>query len=123
MYKSYYGIVQAGNTGPSGGHNTVTESVTSYTGTTGVIESTEEVIEYKVYPNPANDQLNVIMAGDANDTITLMIQDLTGKTVMLVNDLEMNKENKINVGELSKGVYLMRINTGAGNRTEKLIIQ
>lgn len=123
MYKSYYGIVQAGNTGPTGGHNTVTESVTSYTGTTGVIESAEEVIEYKVYPNPANDQLNVVMAGDSNDAITLTIQDLTGKTVMVMNDLEMNKVNKINVSELGKGVYLIRINTGAGNRTEKLIIQ
>jgi hypothetical protein len=123
MYKSYYGIVQAGNTGPTGGHNTVTESVTTYTGTTGVIESAEELIEYKVYPNPANDQLNIIMAGEASDNISITIQDMTGKTVMVVSQLEINKVNKLNVSELSKGVYLMRIRTGAGDRTEKLIIQ
>ena len=123
MYKSYYGIVQAGNTGPTGGHNTVTESVTTYTGTTGVIESAEELIEYKVYPNPANDQLNIIMAGEASDNISITIQDMTGKTVMVVSQPEINKVNKLNVSELSKGVYLMRIRTGAGDRTEKLIIQ
>jgi hypothetical protein len=123
MYKSYYGIVQAGNTGPNGGHNTVTESVTSYTGTTGVIESAEEVIEYKVYPNPASDQLNIIMAGEASDNISITIQDMTGKTIIVVSQLEMNKVNKLDVSELSKGVYLMRIKTGVGDRTEKLIIQ
>jgi hypothetical protein len=123
MYKSYYGIVQAGNTGPNGGHNTVTESVTSYTGTTGVIESAEEVIEYKVYPNPANDQLNIIIAGEASDNVSITIQDLTGKTIMVVSQLEINKVNKLNVSELGKGVNLMRIRTGAGDRTEKLIIQ
>ncbi len=29
---TYYGIVQAGNTGPGGGHNTISESVTNYDG-------------------------------------------------------------------------------------------
>ena len=31
MYKSYYGVVQTGNTGPTGGHNTIPGTATRYT--------------------------------------------------------------------------------------------
>jgi hypothetical protein len=87
------------------------------------VSNGETIGSVDVYPNPANDQLNIIMAGEASDNISITIQDMTGKTIMVVSQLEMNKVNKLNVSELSKGVYLMRIRTGAGDRTEKLIIQ
>ena len=47
---AYYGIVQQGNTGPGSGHNTITESVTTYT-TTGVNDLSEK-IHFDIFPNP-----------------------------------------------------------------------
>ncbi|MGE0568134.1 MAG: YHYH protein, partial [Bacteroidia bacterium] len=54
MIDSYYGVVQAGNTGPMGGHNSVTESVVTYTPPNGLFEQATEVFNFEFYPNPTS---------------------------------------------------------------------
>jgi hypothetical protein len=53
---TYYGTLPAGNTGPGGGHNTITEPVTAYTGNAGIPVYVQK-IQAAVYPNPASTNL------------------------------------------------------------------
>ncbi len=122
FYKSYYGIVQAGNTGPSGGHNSITESVTSYTPTTGIKEAQVE-LTYHFYPNPANEELNLMVLNDHSETYDLNIQDVTGKVVYEQKGLKSNAKETISLNTLGQGVYFVKMSSADVTRVEKLIIK
>lgn len=123
MYKSYYGIVQAGNTGPTGGHNVISESVTSYTGTTGISEASQKIINYQFYPNPATDKLNLVIEDETNSNFELSIFDVMGKIVKHVSTLTSNIKHEIVLGDLSRGLYFLKIKSDNVSRIEKLVVE
>lgn len=71
---------------------------------TGIEEN--QLTTFKVYPNPANDYLTIKFAKIPEGE--LLINDLTGKTV-LVQMLNKNLSQKVNIQNLSKGVYLVSV--------------
>lgn len=76
-----------------------------------------KVINFNLYPNPANNTLNIYYKGlIKNITIT----DLSGKTVFTstVND----NQYTIASLNLNKGLYFVNISTADGNATQKLLI-
>ena len=74
------------------------------------------ISDVSLYPNPAKDFVN-ISAAEKIDFIS--IYDLTGRVVL---KSEPNKENfNLNVTDLSKGVYLVKLNAGDKESTIKLI--
>jgi uncharacterized repeat protein (TIGR02543 family) len=80
---------------------------------TGISET--ESASIKIYPNPVKDEL---LIESADLTITKVeILDLSGKTVYRFN----NVKNKINVSLLPKGVYFVKLETGKGIVTKKII--
>lgn len=72
FFGTYYGVVQPGNTGPGSGHNTITESVTTYN--PSGINDIDNEIEFSVYPNPAKDFVALFISPSAinNNTATLV---------------------------------------------------
>lgn len=71
---------------------------------------------FNVYPNPVKDVLNVISAESID---MLRIYDLTGK---IVKQEAPNKSNfDLDVADLSKGIYLVKLNAGNKEVTTKLI--
>ncbi len=75
--------------------------------------------EVNVYPNPANDVV-YIQTGDISNT-EVWVYNLRGK---LVTSQKLNDSNgTLDVQHLSKGIYLIRINTNNEIVNEKLIIQ
>lgn len=80
----------------------------------------EHLTNISLYPQPAKDILYV----DCIEGIkTITIFSSTGKQIGKYNLNSINKSN-INVADLNKGFYILRIETGNGEiRTEKLIIQ
>lgn len=71
--------------------------------------------EIEIYPNPASDIINVKMEdSDSYDIITVM--DVTGR--VLITEVVTSKEMQINVGALSKGLYMIK----AGSVVEKIVI-
>jgi len=122
MYKTYYGIVQAGNTGPGSGHNTISESVTSYT-STGITEVENKIIKYQFYPNPATDKLNLMIEDETNANFELSIFDVTGKIVRQENELTSNVNHEIVLSDLSKGLYFIKIKNENMSKVEKLMVE
>lgn len=101
----YYGTVQAGNTGPNGGHNTITETVTNYTGTTGISDALAGSI--KVYPVPATDEITLDLTSCSAEVKYLTVTDMLGNTVISVQVT--NALTQLSIAQLPAGIYMINI--------------
>ncbi|UOE40068.1 GEVED domain-containing protein [Chryseobacterium suipulveris] len=70
----------------------------------------------RVYPNPIVDIVNI----DSNSKVSsVQVYDLSGK---VVSTHTMNAvKNQINLGKLTPGVYMLKINTESGTQTVKVV--
>jgi hypothetical protein len=109
--ETYYGVVQAGNVGPGSGHVTVDETVTDYTGASGVDEKTHED-GILVTLDPLNDVLSVRVAGGMSKELTATLVNIVGEEVRGIA----NGRNQLqfDVSTLPKGYYLVRVTTRNG---------
>ncbi|RRA95007.1 T9SS type A sorting domain-containing protein [Paenimyroides viscosum] len=75
---------------------------------------------FKIYPNPATDYVSVEQKETKGVTLqSVQILDSSGKWIKSIKD----NFNKIDVSNLSKGMYLFVIQTDKGNKTEKIIVK
>lgn len=72
------------------------------TGYDAVAETAEVTVN--IYPNPAENSINIVAENDAE----VQIMDMAGRTVMTVNAVE--GVNAISVADLESGVYFVRMN-------------
>lgn len=90
------------------------EDYTLQVGTLGVSDASKT--QTKVYPNPVIDVLNIDAAAKVN---SVSVYDLSGK---VVSSHTMNAvKNQINLGKLTPGVYVVKIETENGSQTVKVI--
>lgn len=78
-----------------------------YVKVTGVVQLSvgeNEAVSFNLYPNPANDNINIVADRDAK----VQIIDMTGRMVMEINVVE--GENAISVTDLESGVYFVKMN-------------
>ncbi|MDI1316630.1 T9SS type A sorting domain-containing protein [Flavobacterium sp.] len=73
-----------------------------------------------VYPNPSNNVINI--SNDATTVISAVeLTDLNGR---VVKTQSLNAtEGQVSIGDLSTGVYMMKISTDAGTVTKKIVKQ
>jgi hypothetical protein len=80
-----------------------------------------------IYPNPANNNLHVIVASPANNTIDLVITDLAGRIIkrQVVHLISGDNTVLVDVGKLSSGVYMIKAICGVGceNAVSKFVKQ
>ncbi|UUC44984.1 T9SS-dependent choice-of-anchor J family protein [Flavobacterium cerinum] len=75
--------------------------------------------KFTVFPNPANDVVNV--ANNGNVLVdAIAINDINGRTVKTVK-LDAVSEAQVNIADLNSGVYFMNITTNEGVATKKII--
>ncbi|WP_008636239.1 DUF5074 domain-containing protein [Bizionia argentinensis] len=77
----------------------------------------DNMVELKIYPNPASDFFNI---KSLNQVVDLEIYDITGK---LVKQLNNTSEKQINISNLKQGVYIVKISSQNKNGLFKLIKQ
>ncbi|GGZ93438.1 T9SS type A sorting domain-containing protein [Algibacter mikhailovii] len=80
--------------------------------------STEDVLasKFKIYPNPANDIITI--ASNNIDITSISVYSVLGKQVLAGLELE---NDRLNISELAKGVYFLKINSDQGAVTKKII--
>lgn len=115
---NYYGIVTAGNTGPGGGHVTITETVTNYTPTTGLAAQMLN-ISFAIFPVPATDQLTVMLPASSS-TGTIEVYDALGA---MVYRSAVNEKQTIDVSSWSSGMYSVRLLSDKGTGTQRIVVQ
>ena len=89
-----------------------------------VVLSVNDIVELesKVYPNPANDVLNIELA-EQSGLLTIDIHDLSGR---LLNNIEFrNVENRISldVSALTSGLYMISLKSNKATRSFKVFIR
>ncbi len=94
----------------------------SFTITVGVTDIYTNDAHISFYPNPASDRLFVDFGGYTISDGALTITDMNGIVIKTVN-LNGTDKYELNVSELNKGVYLLKINFDGNNVTNKVIIQ
>lgn len=82
-----------------------------------------EKISLILYPNPASEETELVITG-LKEEINIALIDLYGRVLntMLAKPVNEKIEKKINLSNLTKGVYYIRIKNKEINRTQKLII-
>ncbi|MBV6484616.1 MAG: hypothetical protein KFKLKKLM_01126 [Flavobacteriales bacterium] len=82
------------------------------------IESINNSNNINIYPNPANDVINVSVAKELDlKNVALTLVDISGRTVL--TQTIKSTETTVDINYLQKGVYLLKI----GEQTTKLIKQ
>lgn len=89
------------------------EAISSVSGT--------EATSLLISPNPAADNLNISIQNGRIQAV--MISDLNGKTVQQVENLQESGTYVVSLKALSKGVYLVRVETNNGVQIEKIVKQ
>ena len=83
------------------------------------INEVENNLGLRVFPNPANEVINISLNKDVSATITLL--DVSGKVVrtQTLNGIS----TSINTASLNSGVYFVTINDGTSVSTQKVVIK
>ena len=90
--------------------------------------STNDVVNeqeaFKIYPNPANEQITLAFTASSVQKSDISIFDISGKLVKSFKiDRKPSTTINLNVADLSTGVYFVRTQSESGSRVEKLIIE
>lgn len=94
--------------------------------TVGIEEERSLEENLTVYPNPAEDIVNLTFLPKQSGQVEINIQDLVGKKLKSVFSGKMNSTEykfQINLDEFSKGVYFITVETAGEIATKKLIVQ
>lgn len=97
--------------------------VLEYYGISSINEN-EQIQNVSVYPNPANDLVNVTISTPSAQKVTFQIVDMMGR---VVNTESMNIDGDYtyttNINHLSAGIYMMRVVSQNGKSIHKFIVE
>lgn len=90
---------------------------------TGIAELAGESVQ--IYPNPGNGQFTLSIAGANFTQITIAVVDIQGKVVYSESDKANTTgfSKTMNLENLAKGVYYLKLTADNFAKIEKLIIQ
>ncbi|MBK7938769.1 MAG: T9SS type A sorting domain-containing protein [Lewinellaceae bacterium] len=79
---------------------------------------------FRLFPNPANDQINFALRFDRPTDVTLTLADITGR-VIKIEDKKAVTQEIINrqISQLSPGTYIARLATAEGTKTLRFVKQ
>ncbi len=80
----------------------------------------KSVIEAKIYPNPADNVVNIEVPADSKGSITLY--DVTGKTIIKLDIKEGQHKYSINTSAIAAGTYLVMVQTQYAIQNNKVVI-
>lgn len=89
------------------------------------IEENLSSSEVSVYPNPTLGSFNIFIDNVNFDELYISIFDIQGKEVFTSEDKNVSGayNKQINLEDISKGVYYIKLSTGSEVKVQKLIIQ
>lgn len=91
-------------------------------GTAGIAE--ENLMNVNIFPNPANDIVNVVFEGNGGD-YNIVISDLVGRIVSNTTSVNANGSTKaeLSISDLNAGNYLVTISNGTSKYTQTLMVK
>lgn len=89
----------------------------------GILENLE-ALDYSVYPNPANDFVN-IRFNENNTNVSVELINALGQTVYaeVIEDTYMGESLELNISSLKTGIYIVKVATEGKLTSQKLVIE
>ena len=87
------------------------------------LQPTDAGIRMATYPNPANENINLVMEMDNAMTATVNLLDIQGRVVSTRNiAASLSVTESISVSELANGIYTLQVITEKGISTQKITV-
>jgi PKD repeat protein len=102
------------------GNNFFLDDINVYNSFVGVNETTWNASLVKVYPNPVNERLTVDLSNVISTDFALQLIDISGRVVMNRQNIQKNCE--LDVRQLTKGLYFLRIGNSKQQVIKKVVI-
>ena len=101
-----------------------TDGTASYSTEVTVRRGVDELTLLPTYPNPARRRATVRFAVPERQEVTVRLYDVLGRRVRTAvrRTAEGRQETTLDVGDLSSGVYVLRLRAGGETRTRKLTV-
>ncbi|CAN5553588.1 hypothetical protein BH11BAC2_BH11BAC2_12590 [soil metagenome] len=98
------------------------DSILSLLTATGINETQEAKNSFQVYPNPANEKVNISLNVKERSAVKIELTDISGKVILVIlNDQKIGIINQeFNSSVLANGVYLIKLTVNGSITTEKL---
>lgn len=89
------------------------------------IEEAESISDLLVYPNPAQDELNIAFNSLEADNFVIQLSSMAGETVFRKNYFVNSGvfDRNVDLSQIARGVYILTIQGSKGIKTEKVVIQ
>ena len=85
------------------------------------IDDVTNAIHMNLFPNPANGKVNLSIAG-VNGKVNCAILDMSGRTVYS-QTVNAEETTSLNIANLAKGAYFVRITNNEFTKVEKLVVR
>ena len=85
-----------------------------------------EALNFDVFPNPANDVVNINFETPSYAKAQVKITDMLGREIKTIVDNNLSSgahEYSLNTNDFGKGVYLVTLKAGELSTVKKLIIE
>ena len=111
-----------------GGNNLYIDNINIYQGAPsnlGINEESGIVNDLSLYPNPANNELNVSFSVNSAENATVEIHDLAGKVTQshFIKANEGSNLVMMDTSKLASGMYFMKLNVGGSQQTVQFIVK
>ncbi len=120
-YGSYYGLVQTGNTGPTGGHVTITETTTVYTSVSTGIEEANKGIKFEFIPNPVQNYAYIYFTPDSRNNIIGSLYNSTGQLVQTIENMQPSISYALDMTIYPEGIYFLNLVSGDKKVVQKIV--
>lgn len=94
------------------------QSTTFNVGNPSSVEAIKLVTTFSVYPNPATESVSLDLSAFGEETVTITVYDMLGKALMIVDG-----SDKLAIGELPEGTYIVRAESERARGSQKLVIE
>ncbi len=122
MCGTYYGVVQAGNTGgPNSGHNTITETTTVYNGTS-TINEIQSPIKFQLTPNPVSDYAFLYFDPSSLNNIKGELYNANGQLLTTIMNLQPGINYSFDFTMYPAGNYYMHFTSGDEEAVQKILL-
>ena len=81
--------------------------------------------DFDVFPNPANDLINLVFGDKIEGQVNVIITDLAGRKIYSIDFRNVNsgQMQTINSTDFEEGLYLMHLQSGEKGRTRKIVVR
>lgn len=121
FYGSYYGVVQSGNTGPGGGHVTITETTTVYTPVTTGIDEQNKDIKFQLMQNPVYNYAFIYFDPASKNNIKGTLYDSKGTLIRTIENMQPSIEYTLDMSDFAEGIYILNLEAGDKRVTQKIV--